>query len=167
MVILIFTSSFAVAFILTKSYRFLDKYYSTVLYVSCSAALYQAVCRGHLLWLIQDWFFFTSKLSVLTQFAVLFPCTTVLFLRYFPHRKWTRLLYYLGFVGVYILMEWFLSLRNEIAYQYGWTFGWSVFIDFALFAMAWIHSRSWKIALPISACNIAFLMAWFDVPLTG
>lgn len=167
MVIIIFTLCFAAVFLLTKSYKFLGKYYSTALYISYISILYQVLCQGHMMWHFRDWLFFTDKLSTLTQFVVLFPCTIVLFMRYLPQRKWTRTLYFLGFVGVYVVMEILLNLRGEIVYQYGWTFWWSVFIDFCIFAIAWIHARSWKTALSISTCIIVSLMVWFRVPLTG
>lgn len=166
-VILIFSSCFALAFFLTKSYKFLDKYYSTVHFVACTSLLYQVICRGHLLWRFRNCAFLTEKLSYLIQFSVLFPCTTVLFLRYLPRKAWAKVFYILGFVGLYVLMEWLLVVRREIIYQYGWRFGWSVFIDFWLFLMAWIHSRSWKVAVPIAVCIILFLMVWFRIPLSG
>ncbi|MCF8564905.1 hypothetical protein LLE49_09255 [Alicyclobacillus tolerans] len=167
MIILIFTLCFLAAFVLTRSYRFLDKYYPTALYVSLVSLLYQLLCRGHLLWHFRNWHLFTDKLSTLIQFAVLFPCSAVLFLRYLPRRKLARTLYFLGFFAVYVVMELCLKLSGEIIYQFGWSLGWSVFIDFCFFAFTWMHARNWKVALPISASIIVFLMAWFRVPLHG
>lgn len=167
MVILIFTLLFAAAVFLTRSYRFFDEYYSTALFVSSMSLLFQILCRGHLLWGFRDWGFFTDKLSNLVQFVVLFPATTVLFLSHMPHKKFHAALYYLGFVAVYVVMEAALNLRHEIIYRYNWNFFWSVFIDFVLFAAAWIHSRRWKLTWPLATGVIVFLMIWFRVPLEG
>ncbi|QSO50503.1 hypothetical protein JZ785_16395 [Alicyclobacillus curvatus] len=167
MVIIIFTLCFTAVFFLTRSYRYLDTYYTTVLYVSSVSLLYQLLCRGYLLWHFRNWFFFTDKLSTLIQFAVLFPSTIVLFLRYLPQSNWMRGLYFSGFFGVYGVMEWFLKRSGEIVYQYGWNFWWSVFIDFCLFALTWIHSKSWKTAILVSTCITVFLMVRFSVPLHG
>ncbi|KPV42910.1 hypothetical protein AN477_15295 [Alicyclobacillus ferrooxydans] len=129
------------------------------------SVLFQLLCRGHLLWWFQAWGLFTDKLSSLTQFVLMFPFSTVLFLSHIPRKRFHAVLYYLGFVAVYVLMEVFLNLHHEIIYRYNWSFFWSVLIDFCLFAVEWVHAKSWKIAVPISACMIAFLMVWFRVPL--
>lgn len=167
MIILICSLCSVTILFVTGSYRYLDKYYSTALFVSTVSLLYVLLCRGYMLWNFNQWWFMTGKVSALVQFSVLFTSTTVLFLRYLPVNKSAKLLYFLGFYGAYVLMELFLKLRGEIVYQHGWSFEWSVFIDFCLFALAWTHARNWKAAWSVSACIIVFLMVWFRVPLSG
>ncbi|WP_391563832.1 CBO0543 family protein [Paenibacillus cremeus] len=167
MVIIIFTLSFLTVFLLTKSYRYFPIYYSTIQYVSMVAFVYPLICRGYMVWSFPAWGLFTDKANELLQATVLFPSTTVLFFRYLPHRLWTRALYFLGFVGLYAGMECLLITRKEILYQHGWRFGWSVFIDFCLFALMWIHAKSWKVAYPISLCILIFLVVLFQVPIDG
>lgn len=167
MLIIIFSLCFLAVVVLTRTYRFVDRYYPTLLYVSSASLLYQLLCRGHLLWHFRKWFFFTDKLSILTQFVVLLPCTVLLFLRYLPKGRLTKAAYFLGFFVMYVGIELCLKQSGEIVYAYGWTFWWSVFMDFCLFALSWIHSKSWRMALPISAVVVVFLMVWFRIPLNG
>lgn len=167
MVILIFSLCFVIVLFLTGSHKYFDKYRSTALFVSTISLLYVLLCRNYMLWNFNQWWLMTSKVSALLQFVVLFPSTVVLFLRYLPVNTLPKILYFLGFFGIYVLMEVCLKLRGEIVYQHGWSFGWSVSIDICLIALAWTHARNWKAAWTVSACIIVFLLAWFRVPLTG
>lgn len=167
MVISIYSFGFLVAFIITKSYRYFGRYYSSVHYVACLSILYTLVCRGYPLWSFRPWWIVTDKVSQLIQFAILFPCTTVLFLRYIPRHTRHRILHFLGFSGLYVLLEWLLVNRHEIIYSHGWNFSWSVVIDILLFTLTWIHMKSWKIAVLMSVCIVLFLIMWFRVPLSG
>lgn len=167
MVIIIFTLSFFTVFLITKSYKNCSDHYPTILFVSLVSVIYPLICRGYMVWHFPNSGFFTDKVNLLFQGAILFPSTTVLFLRYLPHKVWTRTLYFLGFFGIYAIMEWLMVLRKEILYEHGWNFGWSMFIDFCLFTLLWIHSRSWKVAMSISLCILIFLVVWFRVPIGG
>lgn len=165
MVIIIFTLCTVAIFIRTKSYSFFDVYYPTVLYVSSIALLYQLLCRGHFMWHFRGWYDFTSKSSELTQVLILFPATIVLYLRYLPQRNWIKVLYLLGFLISYTVLELSLKMAGEIVYRYGWNFYWSVFLDFCLFSMAWLHTKNRHAAWLLSASVTVFLMIWFHVPL--
>lgn len=166
MVILIFSLCFVIVLFLTGSHKYFDKYRSTALFVSTISLLYVLLCRNYMLWNFNQWWFVTSKVSTLLQFVPLFPSTVVLFLRYLPVNR-LKILYFLGFVGIYVLMEACLKIRGEIVYLHGWTFGWSVFLNFCVFALAWIHARNWKAGWTVSTCITVFLMVWFRVPLHG
>lgn len=167
MVIIIFTLSFLTVIVITKSYKYCNQYYPTIQYVSLVSIIYPLICRGYMVWHFPNSGFFTDKVNLLFQMAILFPSTTVLFLRYLPHKVWTRTLYFLGFFGIYAVMELLMVLRKEIIYQHGWNFGWSMFIDFCLFSLMWIHARSWKTAISISLCILTFLVVLFRVPIYG
>ncbi|MFC0212673.1 CBO0543 family protein [Paenibacillus chartarius] len=167
MVIIIFTLSFLMVFVITKSYKYVDQYYQTVLYVSLVSIIYPLICRGHMVWHFPDIGYFTDKANFLFQAIVLFPSTTVFFLRFLPRKVWSRVVYFLGFVGLYSAMEAFMVMRGEIIYKHGWNFGWSMFVDLCLFGLMWIHARSWRLALFISLCILTFLVLWFRVPMGG
>lgn len=167
MVAILFTLCFLVVFLMTKSYQYFSKYYSTILYVSLVALGYPLVCRGYMVWSFNDWGHFTDKANELMQAVILFPSITVLFLRFLPQRIWTRALYFLGFFSIFAVMELYMIARNEIFYQHGWNYGWSLFIDFCLFALLWIHAKSWNTALILSLCILIFLVIVFRVPVTG
>lgn len=167
MVTILFTLCFLLVFLLTKSYKYFSTYYPTVQYVTLVAISYPLICRGYMVWSYADWGLFTEKANELTQAAILFPSITVLFLRFLPKKVWTRTLYFLGYLGIFALMEVFLVLRQEIIYRHGWSFGWSMFIDVCLFSLMWIHEKNWKVALSISFCILLFLVIVFRVPVTG
>lgn len=167
MVVLIFSFFFLAVILVTQSYKYFSRYYSTIHFVACLSLFYTLICRGHLLWQYSTWWLISPKLCNIIQFAVLFPCTTVVYLRFLPHGRWHKTLYLLGFVGLYAVMEWFMFLRGEITYHYGWNFLWSLFIDSVMFILIPVHERSWKIALVISIFIIVFLIVWFHVPMTG
>ncbi|WP_276356279.1 CBO0543 family protein [Cohnella caldifontis] len=164
MVILIFSLGALAAFLITKSYKYMDPYYPTVLYVVLVSLLYPVICRGYMVWHYPSWGWFTDKVNGLVQSAVYFPCTTVLFLRYFPRRTGSRIAYLAAFVAAYAIMEGLLLYWKQIIYEHGWNFGWSVFIDVCMFSMIWLHSRSWKAAWAVSLCILILLLALFRVP---
>jgi len=167
MIIIIFTLAIIAAFFLSKSYRSFERYYSTVQYVTLISLVYPLVCRGYMMWRFPNLGIFTDKVNLLFQAALLLPATTVIFLRYLPRAVWSKTLYFLGFVGLYTVMEWLLVARKEIIYAHGWNIGWSIFVDVCMFAVMWIHDRNWKAAVSISGLVLIFLVVWFRVPIEG
>lgn len=165
MTIIFFSLLFFAAFLLTKSYKYLKRYYPTVLYVSFISIAYTLICTNYGMWTFPVWWIFTDDACALFQATILFPSTTVMFLRYLPTRKWLLFLYFCGFAALYIAMEWIMVQCHEIRYSNGWNFGWSAIIDFLMFIMICLHEYrlfvAWVVTIPI----MSFFIIWFHVPL--
>lgn len=165
MVIFVFSLFFLAVFLITRSYKSMERFYSTVLYVSLMSILYALICTNYGLWLFPVWWIFSDQASALFQAVVLFPSTTVLFLRYFPKSKWSVIPYFLFFAALYVIMEWFMLMRGEIRYEHGWNLGWSVVIDVLMFFMMWLHQYSKRVTWWLTSLITVFLVIWFRVPL--
>lgn len=165
MIIIFFTLLSLVFFLFTKSYRYITQYYSTVLYVSFISVLYALICSDYGMWQFANWWIFTDHASALVQAAILFPSTTVIFLRYLPKTKKFFIPYFLLFPALYVGMEWITLGRNGIRYLHGWNFGWSVLIDILMFCMILVHHYHFILAWALSTIIIVFLLSWFHVPL--
>lgn len=165
MVIFIFTMLFLGVFLFTRSYEYLERYYSTVLYVSSMSILYALICTNYGLWLFPIWWIFSDHASALLQTAILFPSTTVLFLRYLPRNKWFKAFYFIFFVVLYVIMEWIMLRHGEIRYEHGWNLGWSTLIDVLMFFMILMHENNKKITWLFTVVIITFFVISFRVPL--
>lgn len=127
--------------------------------------LYALICSDYGLWEYPVWWIFTNNASVLFQAVILFPSSTVLFLRYLPRNRWFVTLYIFFFVVLYIMMEWFMIKRGEIRYGHGWNLGWSMAVVVFMFVTVLLHESNKKLTWLFSIVIITFLISWFDVPL--
>lgn len=164
-VIVVYSACFLFAFGVTRAYRQFRKHYASVLFVSGISVLYTLICRGYLLWYFPKWFVFGDKAFNLIHALFLFPATTVLFLHYFRGSKRRRFVCFVIFMAIYTIYEILLMKTGGIVYQHGWSFGWSIFIDFTMFVLIPLNCR-WPLTALISATGVTvLLLLWFRVPI--
>lgn len=165
MIIVLYSLLFLATFLLTKSYRYFGRYYSTTLYVSFISLVYVTICNTYKMWAFPTWWIFTNEASELLQAVILFPCTTVIFLRYFPRNKWFAALYFLFFVALYVVMEWLMVISGEINYEHRWNLGWSTVVVALMCFMIKLHEHNRILTWLLTVVVMAFFVIWFKVPL--
>ncbi|QSO50491.1 hypothetical protein JZ785_16330 [Alicyclobacillus curvatus] len=165
MTIILFSLLFLTVFFVTRSHRYLERYYDTVLYISLISVVYGLICIDFAMWHFPVWWIFTDHASLLFQAVVLFPSTTVVFLRYFPRSRGLIAPYFLLFVIAYVVMEWMMLKLGQIRYAHGWSLGWSTLVVVLMFLMMWLHEKSKKLTWVFTFIVITWLVTWFDVPL--
>lgn len=165
MVIVLFSVLFLVVLLLTRSYRYVEQYYSTILYISLTSVFYTLICTNYGLWTFPVWWIFTNQAAALLEAVILFPSTTVLFLRYLPRHSRFVMLYILFFVALYVVMEYLMIQRGQIRYAHGWNLGWSTVVNVLMFLFMLLHERSKRLTWILAVVIVAFFIRWFDVPL--
>ncbi|WP_304458931.1 CBO0543 family protein [Alicyclobacillus sendaiensis] len=164
MVVVCFSAAFLAVVLVTRTHAYLTQYCRTVLWIAVIALMYNLVCRGYMMWYHPRWWFVTDKLSQLIQIFVLFPCTTLLFLRYMPSSVGRRLLHFALFLAVYTAFEFVLVMSHEIEYYHGWAFGWSILLDACMLFVMWLHEQNWQLSLGFCGLVTSLFLAWFHVP---
>ncbi|KPV43811.1 CBO0543 family protein [Alicyclobacillus ferrooxydans] len=165
MIIVLFSLLFLVVLLLTRSYRCVEQYYSTILYISLMSVFYTLICTNYGLWTFRVWWIFTNQAVALLEAVILFPSTTALFLRYLPRHSRFTMLYFILFVALYIVMEYIMIQLGEIRYTQGWNLGWSTVVDVLMFLFMLLHERSKRLTWILTVVVVAFFIRWFDVPL--
>ena len=165
MIIVLFSMLFLVVMLLTRSYRFVERYYSTILYISLMSVFYTLICTNYGLWTFLVWWIFTNHAIAILEAVTLFPSTAVLFLRYLPQRLPWIAAYTSFFVVLYVVMEWFMVQLGQIRYSHGWNLGWSAIVDVLMILFVWLHERSKSLTWILTVFIVAFFIRWFDVPL--
>ncbi|MCZ8521870.1 MULTISPECIES: CBO0543 family protein [Paenibacillus] len=149
---------------ISRSYRRWREYYPTMLFVPLVNALYNLIFANNRPWEFQSEFPLSHRAVDFVNTVVLQPCTVLLFLVYFPRQPMKRLLYYLGWVIFFSLLELIWHKQDLIAYQYGWSILWSVLFYFAMFLAIPLHHNKTLAGLLFSLAFALCLMAIFRIP---
>lgn len=159
---------FMAIFTLWASYRWGDlrnwqKYHPTMMYFSLGNLLYNFLCDDHMLWTLTPDLFNTGVTEMLYTF-IIFPATALLFLTNYPTGRMKTVFHYVQWILIYGGMEYIYSLTNRIAYDYGWSLGWSIVFDCIMFPMLKLFSVKPLLAYGLSVCLTVFWMKLFHVP---
>ncbi|TYP78077.1 CBO0543 family protein [Paenibacillus methanolicus] len=163
--ILVMNVLFALAVLLTGTWRKWRDYYDTILLVSFWNVFYNFICHDYLTWKFHPDFLLAHKPADMTNTFVLLPATTLLYLRFFPFRRVRQLVFYFAWVAGYSALEGIWLLTGYISYEHGWSLWWSVAFYFVMFAVMLLHDRRKGWALAACAVCVVFLIMYFDVPM--
>ncbi|CAG7617841.1 CBO0543 family protein [Paenibacillus allorhizosphaerae] len=94
-----------------------------------------------------------------------FPATVLIYLGHYPSEKAKQILYILGWVLLYSMVE-FITLHtwNGISHHHGWNIGWSVLMNLITFPMLRLHYKHPLWAWVLSFCAAVLFWITFDLP---
>ena len=140
-------------------------YYPTILYMvignlTCDIL----VCRNPL------WSYTINSLNHiyadLLVTSLIYPCTIILFLTYYPKLIKKQVAYILLWVFIYSSVEYIATILGGFSYSNGWTIKWSILFNCIMFPLLYLHYKRPLWVWPISMA-LAFLVLYiFKIPLT-
>lgn len=150
-----------------KDYFHWKEFYPTMQYIALGNLTYNFLCASHWLWrLSPDIKWFNHSLLELGYTFIVFPFTALMFLARYPKNmgKVRVLLHYLFWIGLYVVVEYVLLLRENIIYKYGWSLLWSASFDCLMFPFLLLHYKKPLIAIILGVPIAIFLLWYFDIP---
>ena len=141
-------------------------YYPTILFFGFGDLGYNLLFHNNLLWFyISQFSWLPHSVINLYYILVIFPCTILLYLPYFPKTLYTQIKYVTFWIVLYSALEWFFNAAELFGYQHGWNIWWSVLLNCFMFPLLKLHHEKPLIVVPIFLCLLFFLMYLFNIPL--
>lgn len=142
-----------------------ERYYSTLLYMACMGVLYLFFAEQFFyLWKFQPDFLLNQPGVASLHTFWINPMIAFLFLSHYPTDHRRKLIHYLKWFIIFILIEWLAHQYGRITYQNGWNLGWSVFFDLIMLPMLRLHYTHKLWALAVSFFWILFFLFLFGYP---
>lgn len=138
------------------------KYYPTILYFIIWDLIYNFIFHDYTLWKLTG--FINHTFSVFIVAFIIYPCTVLMYLPYFPEKRIKQFIQFAFWVTLYSLIEVIAQSTNNIKYEHGWNFTYSVGINIIIFLMLRMHYKKPLIAWPISIAWAALIMFLFKIP---
>ncbi|OXM87701.1 CBO0543 family protein [Paenibacillus rigui] len=141
-------------------------YYPTALYAAIGNLLYEVICDDYPLWQMEPNGLPNQTMPEILLIVIGMPLSTLVFLSHFPEQRFIKqLLYIIGFVLLFLVMEWISVHYGSITYHNGWNLYWSILFDLIMFPLLRIHYRNPLLCLCLSAVFVAFLSITFQLTL--
>lgn len=133
------------------------EYYPTVLFLIAASLLSSTIMQHHRLWVFapSGWLS-THALTDLFHTFITFPATVFIFLSLYPENKILRVCHVLLWIVTFSGAEYLTYRMGLMRYDFGWSWGWSVVLNCALFPVLRIHYLN-----PILAWIIYFVCLLF------
>ena len=145
-------------------WRHWRQYYPTILYVLIGDFVSDFLLCNKPLFSFGD---FVQQRPVLdiAIMMLLYPCTVILYLSFYPNTLKKRILYILLWTGIFIAIEIVALLTGGCSYYNGWNIWYSVLLDLIMFTMLALHYEKPLLVWPISAALAFLVLWWFRIPL--
>ncbi|WP_449621949.1 CBO0543 family protein [Robertmurraya sp. Marseille-Q9965] len=148
-----------------------EKYYGTILFFMLGDFLYLYLLSDHYpMWkytppdIFGKYDLANTHIS-LAIILIKYPATILIFLSKFPAQNIIRQILYFAFWVILYGVNELVDLQfNNITYDNGWTFWWSVFFNAVMFFILWVHFKKPLVAWLLSIIFIIYLWQTFDVP---
>lgn len=145
-------------------WRHWKQYYPTILFWALGNFIYLYLTFKKPLWK------FTT--SIPTSLAdnlmtlIILPCSSLLFLPYFPERsRVKKLLYICLWVFIFSFIEWWALEIRHFSHFNGWNLIHSIIFNLGMFTLLRIHYKDPRWAWLISLIVAIFIMTYFKIPL--
>lgn len=138
------------------------KYYSTILYVIIGDLAYNFVFYNFLLWEYKK--LASHTINDLLYVLIVFPCSIILFLTYYPSKLKKQILYVLVWSGFNTTVEFISSNMGYLSYHNGWNIVWSFGFYIIAFSLIRLHYKHPLIVWPISLGLAAMTVIIFGLP---
>lgn len=143
------------------------KYHSTILYMIMCDLLYNFLTYNYPIWTYPHTSFQPNH-TIINLFVmfIAYPCMLLIYLGHFPNGVIKKILWVLLWVMMWSVLEWVSLKLGQFAYHNGWTWGWSILFNIALFLMVRLHYNKPLISYGLSVIATIFLLIIFKVPIT-
>jgi uncharacterized membrane protein YoaK (UPF0700 family) len=155
---------------LISAYRWGDwkewkKYYPTMLFFSMGDLIYIAIFHDKRLWKFPTNFLVPSLDELVLIFLIFFP-TTLLFLTNYPKKLYSKIIYIVVWIALYMFIEVVDLITGIIEYSNGWNLWWSLLHNTIQFPLIALHHRKPVLTWIIALIFLAIMMNIFNVPFT-
>lgn len=142
-------------------------YYSTILYWVIGDITFNFLSYNKPLWSYHSAFLNHTSIDLLIA-VVVFPCTLLVFLPYFPENGLSKKIrYLLLWVFIYSGVEWLACYLGYFSHHNGWNIYWSIGIDFLMFIFLRVHFKN-PLLVVIPSMALAYLTLFvFDIPFSS
>ncbi|MFC0559251.1 CBO0543 family protein [Halalkalibacter alkalisediminis] len=140
------------------------KYHDTLLFFALGNLVYNFLTANYFLWRMHSDLISNHTLTEMIYTFIVFPATGILFLGNYPKGAIKQILHTLQWIFIYGIWEYVFTLTGHIEYQYGWTFGWSIFALFLMFSLLRLHVKHPLLTYVLFALVSVGFLWWFDVP---
>jgi hypothetical protein len=164
MVFLAFTVVMVIVCRQSGKWKNWKEYYSTILYLFIGDVVCDQLVYNKPLWSLNQLSYLYPILDIGLS-AVLYPCTVILFLSYYPASKKKQITYYLLWVFLYSGVEFISFCFGDFLYFNGWNICYSVIFNAVMFPMIRLHYKRPIITWPISTVLALIFIFLFRIPL--
>lgn len=144
------------------NWRNWKEYYPTILYVIIGDLAYNFVFYNFLLWEYEK--LASHTINDLLYALIIFPCSIILFLSYYPSKLRKRILYILAWSGCNTVIEYISSNIGYLSYHNGWNIVWSFGLYVIAFSLIRLHYKHPLTVWPISLGLAALTAIIFRLP---
>lgn len=142
------------------------QYYPTILFFIIGDFLYNFLLYNKSMWLFHDLILPNHTLITILAMIVSYSVTVLIYLGRFPERWNKRLLWFLLWFGIFIIIEYINSKLGFITYHNGWNLWWSSLFTGIIFIILPLHHKRPLFAWGISIVIIMSLLSIFDVKIS-
>lgn len=142
------------------------QYYPTILFWALGNFLYLHLTISKPLWKFTT--IIPTPLADIFMSLLIFPCTCLLYLPYFPAKGILKKFLYISFwVLLFSFIEWWSLQINHFTYFNSWKFTYSVIFNFVMFPLLQVHYKTPPWAWIISFVVGATIITIFNIPIIG
>lgn len=169
----VFNGLFMLAAIKWGNWKNWREYYPTILFFIAGDLLHNFLLYNHSKWTFKETIFAEQILSNHTIISlmimiIVYPSTVLIYLGRFPKDRTKQIAWLLFWVAIYSVIEVInLHYLHLIEHHNGWSIGWSILFNFAMFTILRIHHTFPPLAWVISFIWIVFLWNTFDIPFSS
>lgn len=139
-------------------------YYPTIEYLIIGDLAYNILTTRMPLWSYNIKFINNISTDFLVT-ALIYPCTVIMFLTYYPKLMKKQVPYILFWVFIYSSAEYIASISGSFVYSNGWTIGWSILFNGIMFPLLYLHYKRPLWVWPISMALALIVLNIFKIPL--
>ncbi len=150
------------AFYFTGTWKHWKEYYPTALFAVIGDFSYNMLFSERFLWEYKT--LFDHRVADMTYAFFVFPCTAMLFLRYYPKGLLREGLYILLWTALYTVIECISCHIGNLIHYGGWNMFWSFGLYFFAFILIRIHYKKPLIVWPIGLAFAIAIMIIFHQP---
>jgi hypothetical protein len=147
-----------------RVWREWQMYQPTMMLFALGNVTYNFLTANYFLWKMKPDFFPNHSITEMVYSFVIFPASALLFLSNYPTGTRKIFWYYVKWIAVYVIVEWFFTTNGRMLYQHGWNLWWSFAFDITMFPILRLHHKRPLIAYSISVFLCVFWVWMFDVP---
>ncbi len=153
------------ALIITRKWRDWREHYPTVLYVIIGDLAYNFFFHDYSLWEYEGLLPHTAYNFMIDFCAI--PCVVILYLSYFPKKKFCQAIYIFSFALGYSILEYIAGRLSFFSHFNGWNIYWSFLIYLIGFSLIKLHTKhplpTWIISI-VCASAITLIFSFpFDI----
>lgn len=140
------------------------QYYPTILFWALGNLIYLYLTVDKPLWKFTT--IIATPLADIFMSLIIFPCSALLYLPYFPRKRlFNKLIYVLLWAFIFSFIEWWALHIDHFSYFNGWKFSYSVIFNLGMFPLLRVHEKKPQWAWLISLVAGVTIMIAFKIPL--